>query len=95
MFKKGSKYLGKVFNGWKVVDREHVPGNHYVYTLKTKKGLSIRTMTVRDNELTKFAKGKTVEDEMTGKSYQLLKKIRIVPNTVSRHVSLFNLFRSI
>jgi hypothetical protein len=95
MFKSGSKYLGKVFDGWKVVDRKSAPGNHYIYTLKTKKGLTIRTMTVRDNELTKFTKGKTIQNEMSGKAYELVKNIRINPNTVYKHRSLFNLFRSI
>ena len=92
---KESKYLGKYFNGWKVVDRTAAPGNHYIYTLKMKKGLTIKTMHVRDNELTKFAKGKTLTEEQTGKDYQLLKNIRIVPNTVLIKRSLFNLFRSI
>ena len=90
-----SKYLRTTINGWKVVDRKKAPGNHFIYVLKTKKGLTIKTMTVRDNELTKFANGKTIEEEQTGKDYQLAKNIRIIPNTVTTKRSLFNVFRSI
>lgn len=95
MFKKSSKYLGKKFNGWKVVDRKEAPGNHYIYVLKMKKGFSIKEMRVRDNELTKFTKGKTLLEEQAGKKYQLHKNIRIVPNTVTTKKSFFNLFKSI
>ena len=95
MLKGTSKYIGTTINGWKVVDRESAPGNHFIYTLKTKKRFTIKTMKVRDNELTKFAKGKTIDQEKIGKDYQLSKNIRVIPNTIHASKSLFNLFRSI
>lgn len=95
MKKSKSKYLGRYFNGWKVVSKKEAPGNHSIYTLKTKKGLTIKTMTVRDNELTRMAGGKSIWEESRGKDYQLSKKIRVPQNTVLIKKSLFNLFRSI
>lgn len=90
-----SKYLGKTFNGWKVVEKITAPGKHNIYKLMMKKLFTIKTMLVRDNEMTKFLKGKSIVTEQLGKNYQLRKNIRKVQNTVSVNKSLFNLFKKI
>lgn len=90
-----SKYLGKEFNGWKVVDVIPTAGRHYIYTLKRKKGFTIQTMTVRDNELTKFANGKTVDAEISGKNLAVSKNIRKYANVIITQKSFKNLFRAI
>lgn len=90
-----SKYLGQKFDGWKVTAAVPTVGGHTIFTLKYKKGLKIRTLTVRDNELTKMLRGKSLLNEELGKNYQLSKNIRIPQNTIKSKVSLFNLFRTI
>ena len=93
---KTSKYLGRKFDGWKVVSREVAPGGHAIFTLKKKSLFSIKTLKVRDNELTKLTNSdKTIDEEIINKGYQVSKNIRIEPNTVSNSISFKNLFRSI
>lgn len=98
-----SKYLGKTFNGWKVVDRTVVPqyptcqGSHSIFTLKKKKGMSISTMTLSDREIRLVSNGKNIEDTIKGKSsFRTSKNLhREAQNTITKSVSLFNLFKRI
>jgi len=100
---QGSKYLGMVFNGWKVVGREvkyyaTSEGSHSTFTLKKKRGLNIYTMTLSDREMTQLTKhGKNIDDTITGKQskYCLEYLHRVEQNTIKKHTSLFNLFRKI
>ena len=85
-----SKYIGMTFDGWKVVWGETVSKSHKRFYL-VKKVVSRRgettklTMTLRDNELTKLARGeKDIADLVVNKTVQASYGIRPFHNTIHR-----------
>jgi len=50
-------YLGKKFDGWKVVSYVNTPSRHKIYTLEKKNLFCKRTVELRDNVLTDLRKG--------------------------------------
>lgn len=95
IMKKRSKYLGIIINKWKVVDYTREKNRHRTFILKRKIGFSIKTMTVREQQLVLFARGKTIIDELGGKAYCVSKNIYVPQNTIDKNIRLSNLFRSI
>lgn len=85
-----SKYLGTEFDGWKVIWGETVSKNHKRFYLNkivtNSKGEATKlTMTLRDNVLTKLARGEAVMAEIiANKAAQASYGIRPFHNTIHR-----------
>lgn len=85
-----SKYIGKEFDGWKVIWGETVSKNHkrfYLNKIVTNRQGEITklTMTLRDNVLTKLARGElTISDVVVNKTIQASYGIRPFHNTIHR-----------
>ena len=83
-----SKYIGKEFDGWKVIWGETVSKNHkrfYLNKIVTNSQGKVTklTMTLRDNILTKLATGeKTISDVVVNKTIQANYGIRPFHNTI-------------
>jgi hypothetical protein len=83
-----SKYIGKEFDGWKVIWGETVSKNHKRFYLNKlvsdSQGKAIKlTMTLRDNVLTKLTRGeKTISDIIENKAHQSSHGIRPFHNTI-------------
>ena len=86
-----SKYLGNEFDGWKVIWGETVSKNHKRFYLNkivtNKQGETTKlTMTLRDNVLTKLARGeKDISNIVVNKALQASQGIRPFHNTVHRN----------
>ena len=85
-----SKYIGKEFDGWKVTWGETVSKNHkrfYLNKIVTNKQgeMTKLTMTLRDNVLTKLARGElTISDVVVHKTIQASYGIRPFHTTIHR-----------
>ena len=85
-----SKYIGKEFDGWKVIWGETVSKNHkrfYLNKVITNKcGEATKlTMTLRDNVLTQIARGeKDISNIVVNKTLQASYGIRPFHNTIHR-----------
>lgn len=83
-----SKYIGMEFDGWKVVWGETVSKNHKRFYLNkvisNHDGKRAKlTMTLRDNELTKLARGeKDISTIVVNKTLQASQGIRPFHNTI-------------
>lgn len=83
-----SKYIGSEFDGWKVVWGETVSKNHKRFYLNkivtNKQGETTKlTMTLRDNVLTKLARGeKSISEIIENKVMQSSYGIRPFHNTI-------------
>lgn len=84
-----SKYIGKIFGGWKVEALENVNRAHKRFYL-TKEIINrgtgeilILTISVRDNQLTKLSRGiKTIEELIANKTYQVAKNLNVFQNSI-------------
>lgn len=68
-----SKYLGMKFGNWTVSRVTACAGNHkrFYLTRTTRDGLAIKTVALRDNELTALSRGtKTISSLLKGKQFQ-------------------------
>ena len=85
-----SKYIGKEFDGWKVIWGETVSKNHKRFYLNkivtNRRGeMTKLTMTLRDNMLTKLTRGElTISDVVVNKTTQASYGIRPFHNTIHR-----------
>lgn len=85
-----SKYIGKEFDGWKVIWGETVSKNHkrfYLNKIVTNRQgeMTKLTMTLRDNVLTKLTRGElTISDVVVNKTIQASYGIRPFHNTIHR-----------
>ena len=83
-----SKYIGKEFDGWKVIWGETVSKNHKRFYLNkivtTGRGKATKlTMTLRDNVLTKLVRGeKSISEVVVNKAEQASYGIRPFHNTI-------------
>ncbi len=83
-----SKYIGKEFDGWKVIWGETVSKNHKRFYLNkivsNKQGKVTKlTMTLRDNVLTKLSRGEqNISDVVVNKAIQASCGIRPFHNTI-------------
>ena len=83
-----SKYIGTEFDGWKVIWGETVSKNHKRFYLNkivtNKQGETTKlTMTLRDNVLTKLARGEqSISDIVVNKTIQASYGIRPFHNTI-------------
>lgn len=79
-----SKYLGRVYEGWKVVDRfvtRQYPtceGTHATFRLEKKTPLSLYSMTVSDREIRLIDMGyKSIKDTVNGKKSPSIKNLHL------------------
>lgn len=85
-----SKYIGAEFDGWKVIWGETVSKNHKRFYLNkivtNKQGETTKlTMTLRDNVLTKLARGEqNISEVVVNKTVQANCGIRPFHNTIHR-----------
>lgn len=85
-----SKYIGEEFDGWKVVWGETVSKNHKRFYLNKiitnhKGKVTKLTMTLRDNVLTKLARGElSISEVVVNKTVQANYGIRPFHNTIHR-----------
>lgn len=85
-----SKYIGKEFDGWKVIWGETISKNHkrfYLNKIVTNRQgeMTKLTMTLRDNVLTKLARGElAISDVVVNKTIQASYGIRPFHNTIHR-----------
>lgn len=85
--KARSKYLNKIFDGWKVVTIEQV-NNGVHKRFKLYNPMMNASIIVRDNELTKLMKNeKTVRDLLNGKIYEFDHNIRPEINKITSHAA--------
>lgn len=92
---KRSKYLGTVIDGWKVVDYTREKTRHRTFILKKKVGFSIKTMTVREQQLVLFSRGKTINCEINGKSYCVSRNRFVPQNTINKSLKFRNIFATL
>ena len=93
MKKLNSKYLGKEFEGWKVVEVTSTTGGHHIFKLQKTTLFKKQTIKVRDNLLTKLSNNLIkIDDVLKGKEFQLNKNLNVSANTliVKHGLFLFN-----
>ena len=79
-----SKYLNKIYDGWKVLSAVNTKGGHKSFILGQKLQGKLFFMTLRDSQLSKVVNNQIPMSKVVlGKLYQLSKNIRQVQNSIT------------